>query len=170
MTPDDAFAAIDAAVARSHENRPVAVVVIRGRADLTVSAAAWWAYRHRRDFPHDMYSVDLSEFRTAAGVDLAEVCRVALRRLGVWRWRIPKTLPARITKYRQRVADRHMLLVLDNADDAEQVRTLTAGRPGSVVLVTTRRKLAGIELDDGVQSLTVTHTYIGPTIDHRKGS
>lgn len=163
MTPDDAFAAIDAAVARSHADRAVAVVVIHGRADLTVSAAAWWAYRHRADFPHDMYSVDLSEFRGAAGVDLAEVCQVMLRRLGVWRWRIPKTLPARITKYRQRVANRHMLLVLDNADAAEQVRALAAGRPGSVVLVTTRRTLPGLGSDDGVQFMTVTHTYIGPT-------
>ncbi|SEF34437.1 hypothetical protein SAMN05421837_107388 [Amycolatopsis pretoriensis] len=168
MTPDDAFAAIEAAVKRSHANGPVAVVVIEGDARFTSWAAACWAYRRRHDFPRDMYTVDLSEFRRNGCVDLAEVSRVMLRRLGVWRWRVPKSLPARITKYHQRAASRRVLIVIGNADAAAQVRALTAGHPGSVILATTRRGLTGF-VGDGVQFVTTTRTYIGPTIKRQKG-
>jgi hypothetical protein len=147
MTPDDACAAIDAAVARSHSSGPVAIVVVQGDARLTDWAAACWAYRRRRDYPRDMYTVDLNDYRRPGGVDLSAVLRVQLRGLGVWPWRIPKTFASRAATYHQRVSARKVLVVLRNSDSAAQVRPFAAGLPGSVVLVTSRRRLGGLITD-----------------------
>ncbi|GAA1664430.1 BTAD domain-containing putative transcriptional regulator [Fodinicola feengrottensis] len=49
--------------------------------------------------------------------------------------------------WRARVAGRRLLLVLDNAVNAEQVRPLLPGDGGSVVLVSSRRRLGGLEVD-----------------------
>jgi hypothetical protein len=155
MTPDDACAAIDAAVVRSHTSGPVAIVVVQGDARVTDWAAACWAYRRRRDYPRDMYEVDLSDYRRPGGVDLSTVLRVQLRGLGVWPWRIPKTLAGRAAVYHKRVSTRRVLLVIRNSDAAAQIRPFIAGMLGSVVLVTSRGRLGGL-ITDRAEFVTFT--------------
>ncbi|MEU9686086.1 tetratricopeptide repeat protein [Amycolatopsis japonica] len=69
-----------------------------------------------------------------------------LRRLGVPGGEIHRLGPAdRQATYRRLLADRHPVVVLDNAADADQVRPLLPDRPGGVVLITSRRRLTELE-------------------------
>jgi tetratricopeptide (TPR) repeat protein/transcriptional regulator with XRE-family HTH domain len=58
---------------------------------------------------------------------------------------IPDGLDARTMLWRNGVAGKKILLVLDDAGSHEQVRPLLPGSPGSLVLITSRRRLAALE-------------------------
>jgi len=62
---------------------------------------------------------------------------------------IPAGLEARAARWRDHVAGKKILLVLDDAAGHEQVRPLLPGTAGSLVLITSRRRLAA--LDDAAQ-------------------
>jgi tetratricopeptide (TPR) repeat protein/transcriptional regulator with XRE-family HTH domain len=64
---------------------------------------------------------------------------------GVPAGQIPPGLEARIALWRDRVAGRQLLLLLDDAAGSEQVRPLLPGAAGSLVLVTSRRHLTALE-------------------------
>jgi len=82
-----------------------------------------------------------AQLRSTAGApaDSAEVAAEFLRAFGVPR--IPKMKSERLTAYRTLLADRRVLVVLDDAVDEEQVRDLVPGNPGCAVVVTARRRL-----------------------------
>ncbi|WP_443072532.1 hypothetical protein [Streptomyces sp. NBC_01485] len=69
--------------------------------------------------------------------------------------RIPGTPEAAADLYLTLCAGRRMLVVPDNAADAEQVRPLLPGGPGCVVLVTSRDRLAGLAARDGARRIGV---------------
>jgi tetratricopeptide (TPR) repeat protein/transcriptional regulator with XRE-family HTH domain len=73
-----------------------------------------------------------------------------LRALGLDGSSIPDDLEERAERYRMLLADRRMLVVLDNAAGEAQVRPLMPGSPTCGVLVTSRARLTGLE---GVQLL-----------------
>ena len=64
---------------------------------------------------------------------------------GVAAAQIPPGLEARMALWRDRVAGKQLLLLLDDAADSEQVRPLLPGSVGSLVLVTSRRRLTALE-------------------------
>ena len=65
---------------------------------------------------------------------------------------IPPGTDARSARWRDQVAGKKVLLVLDDAAGHQQVRPLLPGTPGSLVLITSRRRLAALE-DAAVVSL-----------------
>ncbi len=75
-----------------------------------------------------------------------------LRMLGVPADRLADDLPGRAAQWRAELAGRRVLLVLDNAATASQVRPLLTGEPGSLAIVTSRRRLSG---SDGMLAVTV---------------
>src|SRR5690606_19974494 len=74
----------------------------------------------------------------------AEAVRLFLDALQVPPQRIPDGLDAQVGLYRSLLADRRMLVVLDNARDAEQVRPLVPGAPGCATVITSRNRLPGL--------------------------
>jgi tetratricopeptide (TPR) repeat protein len=76
--------------------------------------------------------------------DPAAVLDGFLRLLGMPGHQIPHDLPARTAAYRDRLAESHTLIVLDNAADADQVRPLLPDTAGCPVLVTSRRSLTDL--------------------------
>ncbi|HEU5160758.1 MAG TPA: tetratricopeptide repeat protein [Streptosporangiaceae bacterium] len=68
-----------------------------------------------------------------------------LRSLGVPHGRIPHALDDRTALWRTQLARSHALLVLDDAVDGDQVLPLLPGAPGCLTIVTSRRRLVGLD-------------------------
>lgn len=103
------------------------------------------AHRCRDRFPDGQIHVDLNAGDRA--VEPFDALAVVLRSLGVED--LPASMADRLALYRSKLATRRVLLFLDNADGAGQIRPLLPGYPGSGVLVTSRTRLAALE--GGVQ-------------------
>ena len=80
----------------------------------------------------------------ARGQDPADVLAGFLRELGVDGADIPEGIDERARMYRAHLADRRVLVVLDNAADEAQVRPLLPGSPGCAVLVTSASRMAAL--------------------------
>jgi transcriptional regulator with XRE-family HTH domain/tetratricopeptide (TPR) repeat protein len=78
-------------------------------------------------------------------VDPADALASLLLTAGVAAAQIPPGLEARMALWRDRLAGRRLLLVLDDAASSEQVLPLLPGAGGSLVLVTSRRHLSALE-------------------------
>jgi len=95
-------------------------------------------------YPHGQLFVNLhgasSRPRTAD-----EVLGRFLRDLGVSGVDVPNSTEDRAAAFRDRLAGRRVLIVLDNAASEEQVRPLLPGHPGCCVLITSRSRLTGLD-------------------------
>jgi tetratricopeptide (TPR) repeat protein/transcriptional regulator with XRE-family HTH domain len=85
-------------------------------------------------------------------VSPADALAILLLTAGVPAAQIPPGTDARAARWRGHAAGKKILLVLDDAAGHEQVRPLLPGTPGSLVLITSRRRLAALE-DAAVVSL-----------------
>ncbi|XVU28116.1 AfsR/SARP family transcriptional regulator [Actinoplanes sp. CA-054009] len=85
--------------------------------------------------------------------DPGEVLAGFLGALGVPDHRVPPGRTERVALYRSVLAGRRMLLVLDNARDADQVRPLLPGTPGCAVVVTGRARLTGLVMTEGAREV-----------------
>jgi DNA-binding SARP family transcriptional activator len=152
LPPDiDDFTGRHGAVAQveqlMEEERATAIVIsaIAGKAGVGKTAlAVHVAHRLRASFPDGQLHVNLRGAEAQA-LDPAEVLAKFLRSLGLEAPAIATGLEARVQQYRARLADRRVLVVLDNAASEAQVRPLLAGSPGCAALVTSRSLLSGLE-------------------------
>jgi DNA-binding SARP family transcriptional activator/Tfp pilus assembly protein PilF len=119
----------------------VRIAVVAGAGGLgKTSLAVHAAHRARGSFPDGQLYVDLFG-ATPNPVPPGDVLARFLRDLGVDGRDIPVDEAERAARYRTTLAGRRMLVVLDNARDAAQVRPLLPGTASSAVLVTTRSRM-----------------------------
>jgi DNA-binding SARP family transcriptional activator/Tfp pilus assembly protein PilF len=115
--------------------------------------AVHWAHQVARAFPGGQLYVNLRGYDPGEPVPASEALAGLLRMLGVRAQDIPAQQDERAASYRNLLAGRRMLVLLDNARSAEQVRPLLPGSPACVLVVTSRDSLAGLVARDGAQRL-----------------
>jgi tetratricopeptide (TPR) repeat protein/transcriptional regulator with XRE-family HTH domain len=135
----------------------VVISAIGGTAGVGKTALAlYWAHQAAGRFADGQLYVNLRGFDpSGAPAAPAEAVRRFLDALAVPPERIPPDPEAQAGLYRSLLADRKMLVVLDNARDEQQVRPLLPASPGSLVLVTSRNQLAGLAAAERARLLTV---------------
>ncbi|MFS4093537.1 BTAD domain-containing putative transcriptional regulator [Streptomyces sp. AF1A] len=131
------------------------MAVIDGAGGVGKSALAIHAAHQLVDrFPDGQFYVDLHG--ATAGLtplEPGEVLGRFLTTLGVPETAIPSNTEEAAAAFRSLVADRRILVVLDNAAGAEQVRPLLPAGPGCAVLITSRELLTSLE--------GATHLHLG---------
>ncbi|WP_328939880.1 tetratricopeptide repeat protein [Streptomyces tauricus] len=128
--------------------------------------ALHWAHSNTRHFPDGQLYVNLRGY-DPAGVALtpsAAICYF-LEALGVPAEDIPPSLDGQAALYRSMLAGRRVLVVLDNARSAEQVRPLLPGTPTCVTVITSREQLYGLVAANGARSLRLDILTVTESIE-----
>ncbi|MCT4354428.1 tetratricopeptide repeat protein [Streptomyces sp. Je 1-79] len=131
------------------------VVAISGMAGVgKTTLAVHWAHRVAHRFPDGQLYVNLRGFHpTMAPLRAPDVMREVLSAVGVPPQRVPENPEALPAFYRSLLAPRRLLILLDNARDSEQVRSLLPGTPGCLTLITSRHRLDGLVITHAVRFL-----------------
>ncbi|MFB6889353.1 BTAD domain-containing putative transcriptional regulator [Kitasatospora sp. NPDC056327] len=144
---------LDALVAPGPAPRPHLVTVVGPPGIGKTALATHWAHARRAHFRDGQLFVDLRGHSRLPTLRPGDVLAQFLRALGTPPDRLPADEGEAAALYRTLLADRRMLIVLDNARDAEQVRPLIPGAPGCAVVITSRSRLAGLVASDGARRL-----------------
>jgi DNA-binding SARP family transcriptional activator/tetratricopeptide (TPR) repeat protein len=138
-------------------DQPTAVIIVAlsGTAGVGKTAlAVHWAHRVADQFVDGQLYVNLRGFHPSAPpVSAPDAIRGFLDALAVPAGRIPAGFEAQVGLYRSVLAGRRVLVVLDNAVDAEHIRPLLPGASGCVVLVSSRDPLPGLATAEGAHLL-----------------
>jgi DNA-binding SARP family transcriptional activator/tetratricopeptide (TPR) repeat protein len=140
--------------AGAQQPRALAVAAIAGTAGVGKTAlATQWAHQVADRFPDGQLYVNLHGYEPGQPMSAADALAGFLRSLGVAEQDVPAGTGERAARYRSLLAGRRMLIMIDNARDAEQVRPLLPGSPSCVAVVTSRDALAGLVARDGARRL-----------------
>ncbi|MPY39177.1 tetratricopeptide repeat protein [Streptomyces phyllanthi] len=133
----------------------VVVSAIGGAAGIGKTAlAVHWAHQVRDRFPDGQLYVNLHGFdHDRQPLRPGEALELLLRSLGLAASEIPANDEAQARAYRTLLADKRLLVLLDNAASAEQVRPLLPGSPSCCVVVTSRNRLGDLVARDGAHAL-----------------
>jgi DNA-binding SARP family transcriptional activator len=119
------------------------------------AAAVHWAHRCADRFPDGQLFLNLRGYSTTPAVRPVEALGVLLRGLGVPADQIPLDVDEQAALYRSRLVGRQVLVLLDNAANAEQVRPLLVSEPRCLILITSRGQLPGLVALQGARILPV---------------
>jgi DNA-binding SARP family transcriptional activator len=146
--------------------RTVVISAIAGTAGVGKTALALhWAHRVRDRFPDGQLYVNLRGFDSSGPVvEPDQALRAFFDALGVPSERVPEGVEGKTGLFRSLLSGKRVLVVLDNARDAEQVRPLLPGSAGCMALITSRNQLTGLIAAEGayplgLDLLTVTEAY-----------
>lgn len=153
---EEALALLDSLLPRQAaggDGGTAVITAIGGTAGVgKTTLAVHWAHRVRDRFPDGQLYVNLRGFDPGGPpVRAAEAIRGFLDALGVPPRRIPVDPDGQIGLYRSLSANRRMLVVLDNAQDTDQVRPLLPGSAHCFTVITSRNLLTGLVITDGAQ-------------------
>ncbi|MFL6145066.1 MAG: ATP-binding protein [Labedaea sp.] len=172
----DALAVLDGLLtARSELDPAVLITAISGTAGVGKTALALhWAHRNAGAFPDGQLYVNLRGFDPGGpALSAAEAVRGFLTALGVPDEGIPTRVADQVGLYRSLLAARRMLIVLDNAREADQVRPLLPGGVGSMAIVTSRDQLSPLVVTEGARSLALdllSEAEAGELLEQRLGT
>jgi DNA-binding SARP family transcriptional activator/tetratricopeptide (TPR) repeat protein len=141
-----------AEVLRGAVSAPV-IISVDGMAGVGKTALALrLAHQLAESFVDGQLYIDLHGHSDRDPLDPAAGLDALLRQLGIDGNRIPSTLDERAALWRATLADRRLLVVLDNATGSDQVRPLLPAGAGCCVMITSRRRLVGL---DGVHAVSL---------------
>ncbi|MEV4760447.1 BTAD domain-containing putative transcriptional regulator [Micromonospora sp. NPDC049559] len=132
------------------------VVVLSGPPGVGKTAlAVHVAHRVRGSYPDGQLYANLQGYSAASPLAPTVVLARFLRALGVPANQIPADQDEQVSLYRSLLAQRRVLVVLDNAAEPRQVRPLLPGQPGCATLVTSRNDLRGLVAIDGARQFSL---------------
>ena len=143
--------ALDRMLEQAEASRNVLIVAITGGAGVGKSTLALrWAHEISGRFPDGQLYVNLRGFGPSAAPPIRPMraVRSFLDALDVPPERVPAGLEAQVALYRSLVAGKRILMLLDNASQADQIRPLLPGGSGCVAVVTSRNDLLGLAASD----------------------
>jgi DNA-binding SARP family transcriptional activator len=144
---------------QSAAQQPTAVTIstLAGTAGVgKTTLAVHWAHKLADRYPDGALYVNLRGFdASGSATSTDEAVRGFLDALGVPPHQIPASLSARTGLYRSLLDGRRVLVVLDNARDADHVRPLLPGSAGCLAIVTSRYQLYSLVTAEGALPLTV---------------
>jgi len=143
----------------------VVISAIDGTAGVgKTTLALVWAHQVRERFPDGQLYVNLRGYDPGQPVAPAEALDGFLRALNVPVADIPASVADRAALFRSVVADRRVLVVLDNANSAEQVRPLLPGSASCLVVVTSRASLTGLAVRDGAVRINLDRLPVADAV------
>jgi tetratricopeptide (TPR) repeat protein len=132
------------------------IAVIAGTAGVGKTAlAVRWAHAVRDRFPDGQLYVDMRGYTPGGPVRPHQALSQFLRAVGVPAEQVPVDPVEAAGMFRTRLADRRMLVLLDNVHATEQVRPLLPASPGCLVVVTSRDRLDGLVARDSARRATL---------------
>jgi len=133
-----------------------AVVVVVGAAGMgKTTVAVRFAHEARDRFPDGQLFLDLRGYAPTPPLTPAEALHRLLTALGVDPGAVPREVDEQAALYRSTLADRRVLVLLDNAHHPDQVRPLLPAADGAMVIVTSRDRFAGLAASHGVRRLSI---------------
>ncbi|MEU6844370.1 tetratricopeptide repeat protein [Streptomyces sp. NPDC046716] len=118
--------------------------------------AVHWAHRVADRFPDGQLYVNLRGFEASGRpMDPEEALGLFLSALGVPSGEMPRTAEARGALFREKCSSRSLIVVLDNARDAEQVRPLLPASAGCLTVITSRNQLSGLAASEGASRISL---------------
>jgi tetratricopeptide (TPR) repeat protein len=136
--------------------RSVVITAVDGAGGIgKTTLALHWAHRAQDRFPDGTLHVNLRGYGPGTPATGGEALSGFLRALGVVPRSIPADVDGQAALLRSLLTGKRLLMVLDNAYSAEQIRPLLPGTPGCMVLVTSRDSLTGLVVTDAARRLTL---------------
>ncbi|MEW1615351.1 MULTISPECIES: BTAD domain-containing putative transcriptional regulator [unclassified Streptomyces] len=146
---------LDALLSPDPGQRAHVVAVVGAPGVGKTALAKHWAHARRAHFADGQLFVDLRGHSPLPALRPGDVLAQFLRALGAPPDQLPADEDEAAALYRTLLADKQMLIVLDNARDPEQVRPLIPGARGCSVVITSRSRLAGLVVSDGARQLAL---------------
>ncbi|QKV73233.1 tetratricopeptide repeat protein [Amycolatopsis sp. Hca4] len=148
------LAALDEVAGQETGGQPALAVLIGPGGVGKTAVAVTWGSRHAGRYPDGQLYADLRGFSPGTAVLPDEALGAFLRALGVAPEHVPPGLAEQAALFRTLTAGRRLLVLLDNALSAAQVRPLIPASAGCTVVVTSRLRLDGL-VSEGARFLDV---------------
>jgi DNA-binding SARP family transcriptional activator/tetratricopeptide (TPR) repeat protein len=133
-----------------------AAVLITGMPGVgKTTLASHWGHRRRHRFPDGQLYLNMNAYGSTEPIGAEEALGRLLRSLGIPADRIPNEPDQRQERYNQLISSRRLLIFIDNVGNSNHVRPLIPSSSLSVTLITSRTRLTGLTVHEGIRCITL---------------